>query len=52
MEEEEDAKWAHINCLLKLYGKKTILNPYDRHFTLEKDILADCKFLILHLIQQ
>jgi hypothetical protein len=51
MEEEEDAKWAHINCILKLYGKRPALNPYDKHFTLEKDIMADGKVIILCLIE-
>ena len=42
-EDEEEKKWAHFNCLIKLYGKRPDVDPLDKCYVLEEDVLATGK---------
>jgi len=41
--DEEPKKWAHMNCMIKLYGKRPEIDPYDTCIILETDVLANGK---------
>lgn len=41
LKKEIENKWAHLNCVLKIYGQVPTKDPQDKCYMLERDELAD-----------